>query len=72
MFTAVKFAGEMGVSYPTVMRWLRQKLVPGAQLEETLTGNVWQIPESALKMEKPKAGRKPNVKPSKASRKAGN
>lgn len=61
MYTAVKFAEEMGISYPTIVRWLKRGLVPGAKLEETLTGSVWQIPESALKMERPQLGRKPKA-----------
>jgi len=62
MFTAVKFAGEMGISYPTMVRWLKRGLVPGATLEETPAGSYWQIPESALTMERPKVGRKPKAK----------
>ncbi len=61
MFTAVKFAGEMGISYPTIVRWLKRGIVPGAILEETPAGSYWQIPESALTMERPKAGRKPKA-----------
>jgi len=61
MFTAVKFAEEMGISYPTMVRWLKRGLVPGATLEETPVGTYWQIPESALTMERPKAGRKPKA-----------
>lgn len=61
MFTAVKFAGEMSISYPTMVRWLKRGLVPGATLEETPAGNYWQIPESALQMERPKAGRPPKL-----------
>lgn len=61
MFTAVKFADEMGISYPTMVRWLKRGLVPGATLEETPAGSYWQIPESALTMERPKAGRKPKA-----------
>jgi len=61
MFTAVKFADEMGISYPTMVRWLKRGLVPGATLEETPAGSYWQIPETALTMERPKAGRKPKA-----------
>lgn len=56
--TAVQFAKQMEVDYTTVMRWLKLKLVPGAVLEETPVGSYWQIPQSALRMERPKAGRK--------------
>jgi hypothetical protein len=33
--TATVFAEEMGVSYPTVVRWLKRKTVPGAVLRES-------------------------------------
>jgi len=57
--TAVTFAEEMNVDYATVIRWLRREIVPGAELIEPVPGmKVWQIPESALKMERPLAGRK--------------
>jgi hypothetical protein len=55
--TAVAFAEAMDVNYTTVMRWLRNDLVPGAKLEEPFPGmKVWQIPESALHMKTPKPG----------------
>ena len=44
-----------------MVRWLKRGLVPGATLEETPVGTYWQIPESALTMERPKAGRKPKA-----------
>ena len=69
MFTAVKFAEDMGISYPTMVRWLKRGLVPGATLEETPGGSYWQIPESALKMERPKAGRKPKADAAKSGAK---
>lgn len=56
--TAVRFAKQMGVDYSTVVRWLKQGIVPGAEAVETPVGRIWQIPESALLMERPKAGRK--------------
>jgi predicted site-specific integrase-resolvase len=62
MFTAVKFAEQMRISYPTVVRWLKRGLVPGARLEETPAGSYWQIPESAMKMERPKVGRRKATK----------
>ncbi len=61
LLTAVKFAEEAGISYPTIVRWLKRGLVPGAQSVDTPMGKVWQIPESALKMERPKAGRIPSA-----------
>lgn len=63
--TAVSFAEAMNVDYATVMRWLRQELVPGAELIEPVPGmKVWQIPESALQMQRPLAGRKRKPKES--------
>lgn len=57
--TARQFAEAMDVEYATVVRWLKQGLVPGAELKEVMPGvKWWEIPESALEMERPKAGRK--------------
>lgn len=52
--TSLDFAQKMGVSYHTVMRWLRMGIVPGA----TKNRRDWEVPEEALSMEKPKAGPK--------------
>jgi hypothetical protein len=61
--TATNFAKEMGISYPTVIRWLDRKLVPGAELKESPErGKWWEIPESALKMERPTPGPKKGTK----------
>ncbi|HEV2664486.1 MAG TPA: hypothetical protein VG324_06225 [Blastocatellia bacterium] len=58
--TATVFAQEMGVDYSTVMRWLKRQLVPGAVLREAPErGKWWEIPESALQMERPKWGGPP-------------
>jgi len=55
--TAVAFADAMDVNYTTVMRWLRNGIVPGAEQIEPAPGmRVWQIPESALQMKTPKPG----------------
>jgi hypothetical protein len=57
LMTAVAFANAMDVNYTTVMRWLRQGIVPGAERIEPVPGmRVWQIPESALQMKMPKPG----------------
>ena len=56
--TAGQFAKAMQVDASTVFRWLRLGLVPGAELIESPGGNYWQIPQSALKMERPLPGRK--------------
>jgi hypothetical protein len=62
--TAVQFSKELGVSYPTVMSWLSQGIVPGAVKKSDNRGEYWEIPESALQMERPKRGRKPSAKKS--------
>jgi predicted site-specific integrase-resolvase len=60
MLTARTFAKEKGVSYTTIMSWLRDALIPGAAQEETPMGMVWQIPASSLeKVEKRRPGLKP-------------
>jgi hypothetical protein len=65
VMTATVFAEEMGVSYPTVVRWLKRKIVPGAILRESPDrGKWWEIPEVALQMERPKSGPKPGDKKS--------
>jgi len=57
LMTAVAFAEAMDVNYTTVMRWLRNGLVPGAERIEPVPGmKVWQIPESAMRMKLPKPG----------------
>ena len=57
LMTAVVFAAKMDVNYTTVMRWLRNGIVPGAEQIEPVPGmRVWQIPESALHMKLPKPG----------------
>ncbi len=74
--TATVFAEEMGVSYPTVVRWLKRKLVPGAELKQSPDrGKWWEIPEEALTMARPKPGPKTNAEATpakKTSKKAGN
>lgn len=57
--TAVQFAKEIGASYPTVVGWLSQGIVPGARKMSDARGEYWQIPEDALKMERPRRGPKP-------------
>jgi hypothetical protein len=75
MMTAVTFAEEMNVDYATVIRWLKLGIVPGADLQEPVPGmKVWQIPESALEMQRPLPGRKRQpkgaaTKPAKKSKK---
>ena len=38
--------------------WLEQGIIPGAVKKETPVGSCWLIPESALRMERPKTIRK--------------
>lgn len=55
--TATIFADRMGVNYSTAIRWLKKKLVPGAELKESPErGKWWEIPEEALTMERPRWG----------------
>lgn len=57
--TVKEFAGKMEIDRLTLLRWLKQGPVPDAQLMDTPAGiSYWQIPEHALKMERPRAGRK--------------
>jgi hypothetical protein len=58
--TARQFAEAMGVEYRTVVRWLSDGIVPGAELKEVMPGvKWWEIPVSAVDvMQRPKAGRK--------------
>jgi hypothetical protein len=63
--TAVEFAKAMDYDYSTVMRWLRRGLVPGAEfmrISESGKFGIWRIPQEALKMEKPRLGRKKDAK----------
>ncbi|MGH9841985.1 MAG: hypothetical protein ACREEM_24780 [Blastocatellia bacterium] len=62
--TAVEFAKAMEYDYSTVMRWLKDGIVPGARFVE-VSGNfgVWQIPEVALKeIVLPRPGRRRGTK----------
>jgi hypothetical protein len=74
--TAVEFAKAMEYDYSTVMRWLKDGIVPGAQFVE-VSGNfgVWQIPVSALtEIKLPRPGRKRATKKTgvkKATKKGG-
>jgi hypothetical protein len=62
MLTARTFAREKGISYTTVMAWLRSGLIPGAEQQETPMGMVWQIPQSSLDLvERQKPGPKPQT-----------
>ena len=56
--TATEFAKIKGVSYRTVLNWLRQGLIPGAVEKISAQGKYWEVPAAALQMEKPKRGAK--------------
>jgi hypothetical protein len=64
MLTAKKFAARAGITYPTVMSWLKKGLIPGAEfIEDSPLGPYWQIPvESLDKVQKQKTGPKPAAK----------
>jgi hypothetical protein len=62
VMTTKQFAEAMEVNYRTALNWLEAELVPGAEKKETLVGTHWEIPESALAMERPKPGPKPGAK----------
>jgi len=61
MLTAKEFAAEAGISYPIIIRWLKEQQQPGG--EQRLPGAVqtevgklraWQIPASLVaKVQKP-------------------
>ena len=58
MLTARQFAQAVNKPYPTVMGWLQNGKVPGAQLIETLIGSYYEIPADIVAgFEPPKRGR---------------
>jgi hypothetical protein len=59
--TAKKFAEQMEINYRTALNWLEAGLVPGAERKISPIGEYWDIPEEALKMERPKPGPKPKA-----------
>lgn len=61
--TAKGFAAEMGINYRTALNWLDAGLVLGAERKSAPISEYWEIPDTALKMERPKLG------PKKASKK---
>jgi hypothetical protein len=54
--TANEFARLMGVNYRTVLNWLEKGFVPGAIEKSGPKGRYWDIPRSALQMERPNRG----------------
>ena len=52
--TAVEFSRRMGITYETALKWLNQGIVPGAALKDRGREQIWDIPDAALQMERPK------------------
>jgi hypothetical protein len=56
--TAAEFAEKINTPYPTVMAWLREGKVPGAEMQEVGNMKFWLIPVDVLKdFVRPKKGR---------------
>lgn len=49
MITPKEFANEIGRPYDTVMRWLRNNLVPGIEVIQESRGPVYKVPADAIK-----------------------
>ena len=62
VMTTKQFAEAMKVNYRTALNWLEAGLVPGAERRTSPIGEYWEIPDGALKMERPKPGPKPQPK----------
>lgn len=73
MISTTAFAEKMGIHYRTALNWLRDGLVPGANERELPggIGNYWEIPVTALSMERPKPGPKKGSKRRKKDQKSG-
>lgn len=56
MLTATEFAQQKGINYRTALNWLRAGRAPCAVEKETPMGKYWEIPSTALNVEKPKPG----------------
>jgi len=65
MLTAKKFAARAGITYPTVIAWLKKGLIPNAKfIEDSPLGSYWEIPAASLaKVQKQKTGPKPKGSP---------
>ncbi len=57
--TAKQFAAKMKINYRTALNWLEAGRVQGAERKQSPIGEYWEIPESALEMERPRPGPKP-------------
>jgi hypothetical protein len=66
MVSPKEYAELKGAKYQTVMLWLRQGLIPGAEKIKTPAGHYYAIPDDAPKPQ-PKRG----ARPKKATKKGG-
>lgn len=48
MITPQEFADQIGRPYATVMRWLREGLVPGVKVKQESRGPVYSVPADAV------------------------
>ncbi len=60
VMTAKQFAEQMSINYRTALNWLEANLVPGAERKPSPVGEYWEIPDTALKMERPRRGMEGN------------
>ena len=67
VMTAKQFAAQMKVNYRTALNWLEASLVPGAERKPSPVGEYWEIPDTALKMDRPKRGPVPKAKPAQSN-----
>src|SRR5262245_53877496 len=69
MLTAKQFAAETQISYPVIIKWLKNGEIPKAEQTDF---KIWQIPASVAEMFKkeenrPKLGRPPKLAPDDAT-----
>lgn len=48
MLTTKEVAERIGVKYPTVMLWIRERKLSGAVKETSPRGDYWLVPESSI------------------------
>jgi predicted site-specific integrase-resolvase len=67
MISTTNFAKRMKVNYRTALNWLRSGRVPGAVEQKLPNGIIfWEIPVTALTMDRPTRGPKPGKKAAKS------
>ena len=65
MITPREFAARVGRPYQTIMYWLREKLIPGAEVIQESRGPAYSVPEGQVekfKKQGPRRGRPPKLK----------